>query len=143
MIKYFIKTGGESAQIFSDYVWGESGFASVLEKLTHDKIYSDSLELLLIKYLVDGEVIEFKESKKPVSKYSIKTRDISVDINVRKNDFINKPPADRSRFIAMSTLNAIENVEKELTKSKIEINLSDLRNDIQKAANIYLTSNSN
>ena len=96
MIGYFAKFGGKDAsQLFSEYLNGENGFNTVLKSVVDNKDYSSDLKLLLIKYYVDGEVMQFAPTKRLVSNYSAKNKDISVDVFVRSSDFHDVAELDR------------------------------------------------
>lgn len=143
MIEYFIKTGGKNVSHFSDYIWRENGFKTVLDKYANNLQSNEELKTLLIKYIVDGEIITFKRSKRPISKYDNEEKEISIDVFVSQDEFWNKPETDRKEYIANTTINAIEKVEQKLKKQKIIVDFSQLKTIIYKSKSEFISQKGN
>ena len=139
MIRYFLSTGDEIvSNIFTPYVWKEHGLGTLLDKEIKNKNYGKDLELLLIKYYVDGK-FNVNEPRSPkVSNYSKKNKDIAVDIVVTPELFHNKNEFERREFILDSTMNAVKLVKDKLTKKKLDINFDELLLDAGLVGNNYL-----
>jgi len=143
MISYFIKTGGTEVANFSDYIWRERGFATILEKHLADKNLGNDLKLVLIKFLVDGEIITFSEIKKTISTFDENNKEISIDIHVRKNQFWTETELKRKSFIIQSTIDAIKLISKKLSSKKMNFNFEKLIEIIDLSGREFLKLDSN
>lgn len=80
----------------------------------------------------------FKRSKRPVSKYDDKEKEISVDVFVSKEDFWNKSEIDRKKYIVTSTIEAVKKIETKLRKQKVTIDFQSIKSIIEKAKNEFI-----
>ncbi len=139
MIGYFVKTGGENTAFFSDYIWRENGFKTILDKYLVEQSFGSDLNLLLIKYIVDGDILTFKTIKRNISAYSTQNKDISVDINVRNTDFLEQAELERRNYIVQSTLSAVNTVEKQVAVHGLVVDFELLRIKIKLAAKEFFS----
>src|SRR5262245_12155604 len=120
MIGYFVGSGDtEVGKIFTPYLWGEKGLATLLEPLK-DKNYDGDLRLLLIEYYIEGKFSKiFDLEAIKIRNYSNKNKDISVKVPVTRSSFQDRDENGRRKYLVHTTLNAVELVEKRLTKKKL------------------------
>jgi hypothetical protein len=139
MIGYFLSAGDEIvSNIFTPYVWKENGLGTLLDKEIKNKNYGNDLELLLIKYYVEGRFDVNGPSFPKVSSYSKKNKDIAVDITVTPELFHNRNEFERREFIIDSTLNAVKLVRDKLSPKNLAINFDELLSDVTSVRNSYL-----
>jgi hypothetical protein len=138
MIKYYLSTGDETTgDMFTPYVWGESGLGELMDKVLK-KPYGDDLVLLLIQYYIEGKFSSYVPAEPKLGNYMKKNKDIAVAIGVTPEKFHNRNEFERREFIVDSTLDAIKLVKTRLTKKKLDIDFDRLIKDVQEAADKYL-----
>lgn len=141
MIRYFISAGDENvSEMFSPYVWSNLGFSTLFSNKFSNKSYGSDLNLILIKYYVEGKFEVNGPEKPTVSNYSKKNKDISVAYTVHTNDFHLRDDFERKEFIVESTLNAIILVQEKLFKQRLDIDFEGLLADIKLIASGFLDS---
>ena len=139
VIGYFQKTGiGDSDVDFSAYIWGDKGYVKLLKEIL-SKNYGNDLELLLIQYYVEEDYKPgWSPEKSRLSNYSNKNKDIAVAFSVTKDKFHNVSEGERRKFVAETTLQAIDLVEERLGKRKLDIDFKRLRKDVVKAGEEFM-----
>ena len=141
IIGFFQLSGDEDVgDLFTPYVWGENCFTKFINPIIKSANYGIDLKLILIQYYVEGKFDLNAPDKPKLSNYSSKKKDIAVTIHVTRDKFHDVSDSKRRQFIVETTLQAIDMVEKRLSKRKLDINFDALRKDIQKAAKEYLKS---
>ena len=141
IIGYFQLSGdGIVEDLFTPYVWGDKGYTTFINPKITSTNYGTGLKLILIQYYVEGKFDIHAPDKPKLSNYSAKNKDIAVTVPVTRDKFHDVSDSKRRQFIADTTLQAIDMVEKRLSKRKLDINFDALRRDIQKAAQEYLKS---
>src|SRR5689334_1835184 len=100
MIGYYISTGDEDiADTFLSYVWKEFGFGTLIKEHLAGKGYGKDLELLLIKYYVEGKFSRYLPHEPKVNNYMSKNKDIGVDVAVTRELFHDRNEFERREFI--------------------------------------------
>ena len=139
MIGYYLSTGDQQgSDMFSPYVWEVAGFGTLIKKEIRNKDYGDDLELLLIKYYIEGKFSSYLPHDPKLSNYMSKSKDISVDIAVTKELFHDRNEFERREFIVDSTMKAVKLVRDKLKKKKLDIDFDGLMNDIREISEEYL-----
>ena len=141
MIGYFIKSGDEEvSDLFTPYVWRESGFETLFKNLIGEKNYGSDLSLLLIKFYVEGKFSINGPDQPVVSNYSKRNKDIAVEVRVRPSFFHNKGDKERKKFIVSAVTNAIDLVKEKLSQKKLDIDFEHLKEDVLTVAERYVNS---
>lgn len=117
---------------------GSVGFGLLIKRKIRNKDYGDALDLLLIKYYVEGKFSRYLPHEPKVNNYMSKSKDISVDIVVTKELFHDCNEFERREFIVDSTLNAVKLVRDKLKKKKLDIDFEVLINDLKEVSEEYL-----
>jgi|GEM_PF-1410944 len=144
MIRYYINAGDErGSEMFTPYVWKDSGLGTLIKSGLEEKKYGVDLNLLLIQYYVAGEFSRYLPEEPKVSNYSTKNKDISVAIGVPSTLFHDRNEFERRVFVIDTTLNAIKLVKVKLEKKKLDIDFSKLIQDITHLGDQYLMKKDN
>ncbi len=139
MVGYFLSCGDETVcQMFSPYLWGENGFSTLFESKFINKDYGSNLNLLLIKYYVEGRFDIHGPENFKLGNYSRKNKNIAVDVAVKKENFHNKNEFERREFVVDSSTNAIIGVKNKFEKAKILFDFHELIKDIKEVTSEYL-----
>ncbi len=141
MVKYFTSCGDErGSKMFTPYIWKNSGFGALIDKITLDKRYGNDLKLLLVKYYIEGEFSSASDlpSEPKVLNYSTKNKDIAVNLPVTRELFHDRNEFERREFIVDSTLNTVKLVRDKLKKKKLDIDFESLMKDITEISEEYL-----
>ncbi len=127
MVGYFIKTGGEDVANFANLVWDEKNLKPLTDKYVNTQTYG--VDLILIKFIVDGSVVTFKENKKSIT-YS--ANEIAVDVNIR-NNFWQLNLIEKKNYLVNTIFGAIKVIKnnnknnKSIDIDKLSISLENLR----------------
>ncbi len=139
MVGYYIDAGDEHvSELITPYLWQDYGLSTLLKKETRNRNYGKDLELLLIKYYVEGKFSSYLPHEPKVNNYMSKSKDIGVDIAVTKDLFHDRNEFERREFIVDSTLHAIKLIRDKLKKKKLDINFESLIKDIIEISEEYL-----
>ena len=139
MIGYYLSTGDQQgSDMFSPYVWGSAGFDVLIKQKIKNKDYGKDLELLLIKYYVEGEFSRYLPHEPKVNNYMRKSKDIGVDVAVTRELFHNRNEFERREFVVDSTINVVKLVKDKLKKKKLDIDFDALLNDLKEISAEYL-----
>ena len=131
MIGFFIKSGGQKAsEEFSPYIFGENGLRNALKVGLQNKHYSSELNLILIKFYVDGEIVKFPIKQRRLSNYSSKNRDIAVDCFINDHNFFNRNELERRLELIKAISTSIPLVRTRLDQ-KITLDWDSLKQDVE------------
>jgi len=120
MIGYFIKTGGTDVSMFGNLIWDEKGLKPLTDQFVNIQNYG--IDLILIKFIVDGSVVTFKENKKTIT-YT--DNEIAIDINIRNNFWLLNQ-LEQKQYLINSISNAINIIKlnnKNIDFHKLLLNL--------------------
>jgi len=140
MVGYFVSSGDvQGGNLFADYIWGTHGLSTMLKPLTQ-KNYGEGLQLLLVKYFVEGQFPVHLPEHMRLRNYIARDRTIAVDVAVRKVDFHYAGDMRRREFVLKTTLEAIELVRARLAKRKLDIDFDALRQDVERAGGEFVAA---
>jgi hypothetical protein len=136
MIGYFVKAGDFRAdKAFHPY---KSNFNKLLKERIGNKIYGESLKLVLIEYHLEGEFLSVPEEIYHLKSYRKKERSVAVVVYVRK-EFNGLSDLEKKNFIINTTLDTIFLVKDSMAHKGItDINFPMLIKDIQECAKEYV-----
>jgi hypothetical protein len=141
MIGYFIKSGDERvSEMFTPYIWKEHGLGTLYENKFLNKDYGKDLNLILIKYYVEGKFEIYGPKFPKVTSFSNKNKDIGIEISVSCEYFHNRNEFERREFVLDSTINAVKLVKDKLQKRKLDIKFDELISDINSVGKEYLSN---
>jgi len=131
MIGYFIKTGGTDVSTFGNLIWDENSLKPLTDQYVNIQNYG--IDLILIKFIVDGSVVTFKENKKTIT-YS--DNEIAVDINIR-NNFWQLNQIEKKNYLMNSIFNKIKTL-KNNNKTNQNIDFDKLSVNLETLSSKYL-----
>lgn len=139
MIGYYLHAGDEeTGNMFSPYIWGNSGLGTrIKDQLDISNLGSD-LELILIKYYLEGRFSSYVPSEPKLGNYLKKSKDIGLDIGVTKDAFHRHEEFVRREFIVDSTMKAVSLVQKRLSNKKLDVNFGLLTEKLNTITHEYL-----
>lgn len=124
--------------MFSPYVWGDSGLGQLIKRRTSGKSYGSDLDLLLIKFYIEGKFSSYLPLEPKLGNYTSRSKDIGIDIAVTKELFHSRNEFERREFVVDSTLNAVELIRDKLKKKKLNIDFDALISDLNEISADYL-----
>jgi hypothetical protein len=139
MVGYYLHAGDEeSANIFTPYIWGTSGLGIRIKSQLDPKSFGTDLDLILIKYYLEGKFSSYLPLEPKLGNYLRKNKDIGLDIGVRAEAFHERDEFERREFIVDSTMEAVELVQKRLSKKKLDINFELFKSKLRGITHEYL-----
>lgn len=138
MIKFFIKSGDpQVSEMFTPYLWGQSGLDKFIEIYLNTEDYGEGLNLLLIKVYVEGRFKIYGPEQLLVENYSKVRKETSAAFTVHRTDFHDKDDDERKSFLTKMVMMVVDNVQLKHEKKLIHYNFRLLKERLSMAAEAY------
>ena len=118
-------------KIFTPYVWGEKGVATILKELKKNLYYGKDLELALFQFHVKPTQLELSYLKE-IGRFSSKEKAIGIPIIINDENFFTKSEGDRYDFLKQSILQKLDLLAEVVKKKKLDTNMEQLKIDLEK-----------
>ena len=118
-------------KIFTPYIWGKKGVATILKELKKNSYYGKDLELALFQFYVKPTPLEL-ERLKEIGRFSNKEKSIGIPIVVTDENFFSKSEEGRYGFLKEAIMQKLDLLAEVVKKKKLDTNMEQLKTDLEK-----------